>query len=1055
MIDTLLAFSLRQRVLVAVLGCLLAGGGIHAFQSLPIDAFPDVTNIQVQILTEAGGLSPVEVERFITFPIELQMTGLPGLSEIRSLSKFGLSQITVVFQDQVDIYFARQLVLERLIEARERLPKDVEPRMAPVTTGLGEVYQYYLSSPFEVSDVPSVEQQVLMEQRTLQEWVIRPLLKSVPGVIEVNSMGGFVKQYQVLVDAGKLRKYDLALREVFDAVTKNNANAGGNILERHAEKYIVRGVGLIKTLEDIENIVVKEVGGTPVFVRDIAEVRIGHAVRQGAAVLNGEREVVAGIVLMLRGANAREVVEGVKLKVEDLHRNGVLPGGLRVVPFYDRSELVNAALRTVTNALLEGIVIVILVLFLFLGNVRSALIVTATLIVAPLCTFIVMGQVGLSANLMSLGGLAIAIGMIVDGSVVLVENVYRQLSESRQESLSQMEVVRRASQEVGRPIVFGILIIVIVFLPLFTLQGMEGKLFAPMAYTIVIALLVSLVLSLTLSPMLCSVALKPGREQDTWPVRWAKRVYRPTLSWAMAHRAQVLAGALLLLLASLLLVPFLGTEFIPILDEGALTPQIVRLPGVSLAKSIELEKQVHRAILKFPEVHTIVGKIGRSEIAVAPEDANESDPVAALTPRETWTTAKRKSELVDAIRRRLAEVPGVLILMSQPIQERVDELISGIKTEVAIKLFGDDLEVLRKKAEQIAGIMGGVRGVKDIKVEHLFGQSYLTVDIDRHKIARHGFNVADVREIIETAVAGKEATQVLEGVRRFSLIVRFPEGQRNSVQAIGNILLKDPSGALIPLSDLATIELREGPVRVSRDQVRRRVYIGFNVVGRDIGSLVAEGQQKLATQLQLPPGYTITWAGAFENMQRAMARLRIIVPITIGLIFLLLFSSFNSVRYAALIILNLPFSLIGGVIALWVTGQYLSVPASVGFIALFGVAVLNGIVLVSYINKLRDEGVQRDEAIVTGCLLRLRPVLMTASVALLGLMPMAFAQGIGAEVQRPLATVVIGGLVSSTLLTLLVLPAVYGWFEEPATAAFSRSVAAPSRDRATGDSQRA
>ncbi|MDE3018567.1 MAG: efflux RND transporter permease subunit [Nitrospirota bacterium] len=1034
MIDALLAFSLRQRVLVVVLACVLAGGGLYAFQFLAIDAFPDVTNVQVQVLAEAHGLSPVEVERLITFPIELQMTGLPGLTEIRSLSKFGLAQVTAVFRDDMDVYFARQLVLERLIEAGDRLPDGVVPLLAPVTTGLGEVYQYVLAGPDDAGDAAGHERR-LMEQRTVQDWTIRPLLKSVPGVIDVNSIGGFVKQYQVLVNPAALRKYDLALHDVFDAVAKNNANAGGNILKQQAEQYIVRGVGLIRTVEDIENIVVKEARGTPVFVRDVAEVRIGHAVRYGAAVLNGKQEAVSGIVLMLRGANAREVVDAVKRKVDELHLSRALPGGLRIVPYYDRSELVTAALHTVRKALLEGIVFVVLVLFAFLGNVRSALIVSATLLIAPLATFIVMGQVGLSANLMSLGGLAIAIGMMVDGSVVLVENVYRQLSAHRGEAAGRWEIVLRASREVGQPVVFGVVIIIIVFLPLFTLQGMEGKLFAPMAHTIMIALLVSLGLSLTLSPVLCALAMKPGREDDTLPVRWAKRVYVPALRWALRHRAQVLGGAVALLTASLLLVPSLGTEFIPILDEGALTPQIVRLPSVSLDESIELEKRAHQAILAFPEVRMVVGKIGRPEIANDPMDPNESDPVVTLHPRETWTTAGTKAELVDAMRQRLAEVLGISVLMSQPIQQRVDELISGVKSEIAIKLFGDDLGLLKTKAEQIEAIMKTVKGVKDVKVEQVTGQSYLTVEIDRHRIARHGINVADIQEIIETAVAGKPATKVLEGERRFALVVRFPEPQRNSVEAIGNILIKDPSGALIPLSDLATIEVQEGPVRIGREQVRRRIVIGLNVVGRDIGSVVEEGQRKLEANLALPPGYTVTWGGAFENMQRAMARLRIIVPATIGLIFLLLFSAFNSVRYAGLIILNLPFSLIGGIVALWLTGEYLSVPASVGFIALFGVAVLNGIVLVSCINTLRQDGLEGDDAIVTGCVLRLRPVLMTALVTLLGLLPMAFAQGIGAEVQRPLALVVIGGLVSSTLLTLIVLPALYRWFEEPKDAA--------------------
>ena len=1030
MIDALLAFSLRQRVLVVVLACVLAGWGLYAFQSLPIDAFPDVTNVQVQVLAEAHGLSPVEVERLITFPIELQMTGLPGLAEIRSLSKFGLSQITVVFRDDMDVYFARQLVLERLIEAGDRLPEGVVPLMAPVTTGLGEVYQYVLAGPDDAGD-PALREQRLMEQRTAQDWIIRPFLKSVPGVIDVNSIGGFVKQYQVLVNPAALRKYDLALHDVFDAVAKNNANAGGNVLTQQAEQYIVRGVGLIRTAEDIESIVVKEARGTPVLVRDVAEVRIGHAVRSGAAVLNGEREAVAGVVLMLRGANAREVVNAVKRKVEELHAGRALPDGLRIVPFYDRSELVTAALQTVRKALLEGVVFVVLVLFAFLGNVRSAVIVAATLLIAPLTTFIVMGRVGLSANLMSLGGLAIAIGMMVDGSVVVVENVYRQMAEHREGPANRWEIVLRASREVGQPVVFGIVIIIIVFLPLFTLQGMEGKLFAPMAHTIMIALLVSLVLSLTLSPVLCALAMKPGRERDTLPVRWAKRAYLPVLRWALGHRRQVLAGAVALLAASLALVPFLGTEFIPILDEGAVTPQIVRLPSVSLEESIELEKRAHLALRAFPEVRMVVGKIGRAEIANDPMDPNESDPVVTLHPRETWTTAADKAGLVEAMRRKLADVPGLSVLMSQPIQQRVDELISGVKSEIAIKLFGDDLDLLKAKAEQIEAIMKTVAGVKDAKVEQVTGQSYLTVTIDRHRIARHGINVADIQEIIETAVAGKPATRVLEGERRFALVVRFPESQRNSVEAIGNILIKDPSGALIPLGDLAAIEVQEGPVRIGREQVRRRIVIGLNVVGRDIGSVVEEGQRKLAERLTLPPGYTIAWGGAFENMQRAMARLQLIVPLTIGLIFLLLFSAFNSVRYAALIILNLPFSLIGGIAALWLTGEYLSVPASVGFIALFGVAVLNGIVLVSCINKLRRDGLEDEDAIVTGCALRLRPVLMTALVALLGLLPMAFAQGIGAEVQRPLATVVIGGLVSSTLLTLVVLPALYPWFKEP------------------------
>lgn len=1030
MIASLLEFSLRQRAFVLGLVCLLAGAGIYAFHTLPIDAFPDVTNIQVQILTEAPGLSPVEVERFVTFPIELQMTGLPGLAEIRSLSKFALSQITVVFQDEVDLYFARQLVLERLVAVKERLPMGIEPVMAPVTTGLGEVYQYYLDEPRTEPEDPKATEAKLTNQRIIQDWVLRPLLKSVPGVIDVNALGGFVKQYQVLVEPDKLRKYDLTLHAVFEAVAKNNANAGGNVLERHAERSIVRGLGLIKTAADIEYIVIKESAGTPVYVRDVAEVRIGHVVRHGAAVLNGQREVVAGIVLMLRGGNAREVVSAVKTKVEMIHWERVLPDGLKVVPFYDRIELVTAAVNTIRDALIEGIGLVILVFLVFLGSVRSALVVTATLLVTPLVTFIVMGRVGLSANLMTLGGLAIAVGEIADGSLVIVENVYRHLSQPRNHQRNRLEIVLEASKEVGRPILFGILIISVVFLPLMTLHGMEGKMFAPLAYTLVIALLVSVVLTLILSPVLSLLVLQGKGAAETFLTRWMKQRYLPILRWTLQHRALVLAGSSALLLLSLVLALFVGREFIPILDEGALTPQIVRLPSVSLPESIEIEKRVQRAMLEFPEVRIAVGKIGRSEIANAPEEPNESDPVLLLHPRDTWTTASTKTELVDAVRERLADIPGISVLMSQPIQERVDELISGIRTECAIKLFGDDLDVLKEKADEIATIMRAVRGVKDLKVEQIAGQPYLTIDINRQKIARYGINVADVQGIIEMAIGGKVATHVYEGNRRFQLILRFPPEYRNSVRAIGEIRVKAASGAPIPLAELATIEMREGPARISREQVRRRIYIGFNVMDRDIGSVVDEGRRKLAKELRLPEGYVVTWGGAFENMERANARLMVVVPVTIGLIYFLLFLAFHSWRYATLIIFNLPFALIGGVVSLWLTRQYLSVPASVGFVELFGLAVGNGIVLVSYINQLRQEGLKTEEAIVTGCTLRLRPVVMTMMTTLLGLLPLALAQGIGAEVQRPLATVVIGGLFTSTLLTLVVLPALYRWFEE-------------------------
>ena len=1032
MIASLLEFSLRQRILVVGLACLLSAAGLWAFQSIPIDAYPDVTNIQVQVLTEAPGLSPVEVERFITYPLELQMTGLPNLAEIRSLSKFALSQITVVFRDDVDVYFARQLVLERMMAAKERLPEGLDPVLAPVSTGLGEIYQYYVEGSSAGADRDSAASEAdLTEQRTLQDWVLRPLLKSVPGVIDVNGMGGFVKQYQVVVEPAKLRKYELTLHEVYDAVSKNNANAGGNILERHAERAIVRGIGLVRSLGDIESIVVKEAGGTPVYLRDVAEVRIGHAVRHGAVVLNGEREVVAGTVLMIRGGNAREVVQAVKAKIEDVRHNHALPAGTVLAPFYDRIELVNAAIHTVRDALIEGIVLVVFVFFFFLGHVRSAIVVTVTLIVTPLVTFILMERFGLSANLMTLGGLAIAIGEIADGSLVVVENIYRHLAHNNgQASRNKLEVILHATKEVGRPILFGILIISVVFLPLMTLHGLEGKMFAPLAYTLVIALLASVVVTLTLSPVLAFLVLRGDHPEETRLTLWMKRRYRPVLQWTLQHRGTVLAASAALVAVSLVLVPRIGREFIPILEEGALTPQIVRLPSVSLPESIDMEKRTHKAMLEFPEVRMAVSKIGRPDIAVGPEEPNESDPIVQLRDRSTWTTATTQAGLTDAIRNKLAEIPGLSVLMSQPIQERVDELISGIRTECAVKLFGDDLDVLAEKADEIAALMGQIKGVKDVKVEQVAGQPYLTVEIDRQKIARYGINVADVQEIVTTAIGGKPATHVYEGERRFQLTVRFPEAQRNSVGTIGDIRVKSASGALIPMSELATIDMREGPLRISREQVRRRIYIGFNVVGRDIGGVVDEGRRTLAARLQLPEGYTIAWGGAFENMERANARLLIVVPITLGLVFFLLFWAFHSLRYATLIILNLPFALIGGFISLWLSGQYLSVPASIGFIELFGLAVGNGIVLVSYINQLRHEGQATDDAIITGCILRLRPVVMTMMTTLLGLLPLALAQGIGAEVQRPLATVVIGGLFSSTALTLVVLPALYRWFAE-------------------------
>lgn len=1032
MLTSLLEFSLRQRILVLIFSAGMAAGGLYAFKTIPIDAFPDVTTILIQVVTKAEGLSPAEIERFVTFPIELQLRGAPGLTDIRSFSKVGASIITVVFRDDIDIYLARQIVLERVLEVQGLLPPGATSQLVPNYTGLGEVYQFYLDGPHdnEPGYQPTTEE--LTERRTLVDWVIRPLLKGLPDVVDVNSMGGYVKQYQVIVNPGLLLKYDLALHDVFQAVAKNNANAGGNILEKDEEKYIVRGIGLIHTLEDIGNIILREVHGTPVYIRDVAEVQFGHAVRHGASVLNGSREVVSALVLMLRGGNAREVVQAVKDKIDEIHDKHILPGGLRIVPFYDRMDLVNAALHTVYKALIEGIIFVIIVLYLYLGDIRSALAVTIVLIVAPLGTFIVMRYYDLTANLMSLGGLAISLGMITDAAIIQVENVSRHLSEASEDDRRSVErrlpIVLKGVAEVRGPSLFGELIIALTFLPILGLVGMEGKMFGPLALTIMMALFVSLLLSFTLSPALCLLLLRGGGHADPFVVRWAKRGYRPILEWAMAHPRILLSGAGALLIGSLALFPFLGGEFIPILNEVAITPQTIRHPSISLEESIQIEMDVQRAVMEFPEVTKVVSKIGRSEIGNDPQEPNASDPVVSLKPMEEWTTAKTKTELDQAVRKRLEKVPGATFLLSQPIQQRVDELLSGVRSEATVKVLGDDLNVLRKTGEQISAIMSNIRGVADVRIEQLFGQVYLAIDIDRGKIARYGVNVAQIQEIISTAIGMEAATQVYEGEKRFDLTLRYPESARNSVETIRDILLRTTAGSLVPLGDLARVELREGPALISREQLQRRIYIGFNTYGRDIESIVTEAQSKIA-KLKLPPSYQIIWGGSFDNMRRAMSRLKIIIPITIGIIFLFLYVTFNSFRYATMIMLNLPLALIGGIVGLWVTGEYLSVPASVGFINLFGVAVLNGVVLVSYIDQLRDDAPSLKEAVARGCMLRLRPVLMTATVALLALTPLALATGVGSEVQRPLAVVVISGLLTSTGLTLLVLPVLFLWFD--------------------------
>jgi cobalt-zinc-cadmium resistance protein CzcA len=792
----------------------------------------------------------------------------------------------------------------------------------------------------------------------------------------------------------------------------------------------VRGIGLIQSLEDIASIVLKEKDGTPVFVRDVAQVSLGHAVRFGAVIKNGDTESVGGIVLMIRGGNAKQIVGRVKQRVKEINDKGMLPDGLKIVPYYDRTDLVNAAIWTVTKVLIEGVVLVVIVLFLFLGDLRSSLIVVATLIVTPLVTFLVMNEYDLSANLMSLGGLAIAIGMMVDGSVVVVENTFRHLAEAKESGESRNFVVLRAAVEVGTPVLFGVGIICLVFLPLMTLQGMEGKMFAPLAYVIAIAMFISLVLSLTLSPVLCSYFLRGGAEHDTPLVRFVKVPYLRLLERALDNPHKVVFGGLVLLGASVAAFPLLGTSFIPEMKEGAIVPGINRVTNMSLEESIELEAEAMRLVMEVPGVAMVVSQLGRSENPTDPQPENESTPIATVKPDSELPPGWDQNDVAAAIREKLQVLPGVQIVMAQPISDRVDELVTGVRSDIAIKIFGDDIEVLKEKADEVVQLLGTIRGASDIRLERVSGQQYLTIAIDRRAIARHGINVADINDIIETAIRGRVATEVYEGERRFPAAVRFPAEFRSNADRIGQILVRSPNGPLIPLKDLAAIEVVEGPAQVSRETARRRIVVGANVQGRDLGGFVAELQAAAEREIELPEGYYFSWGGQFENLERATKRLAIIIPITILAIFFLLFMLFNSVRYAAIIILVLPFASIGGIFALLGTGEYLSVPASVGFITLWGIAVLNGVVLVSYIRSLREEGMAQRVAIVQGCTQRLRPVLMTATVAMLGLIPFLFATGPGSEVQRPLAVVVIGGLITSTLLTLVVLPAVYGWFEE-------------------------
>ena len=1022
MINKIIEIALRQRMMVILLTLVLVGYGIFAIVQFNVAAFPDVTNIQVSISTSAPGLAAEQVEKLVTYPIEIAMIGLPGSTQVRSLSKTGLSEITVAFEDGVDIYFARQLVQERLLEVRGRIPERLgEPEMGPVSTGLGQIYMYRLVAG----------DKSLMELRTINDWFVKPQLRTVPGVADILSFGGQVLQYQVNVDPNRLVKYGLTLADLNRAIHGNNTNAGGWYIENDDEQSVVRGEGLIRGgsegLEDIRSIVLKSIDGVPVYVRDVATVAFGPEIRQGAVTMNGQGEIVMAIVLQLRGANTKKVIERVKDKIDNIGPS--LPPGVSIEPIYDQATLVTKAVSTVTDALMEAAVLVAIVLFLFLWNIRSALIVICSIPLSMFVAFIMMRWFGFSANLQSLGGLAIGIGMLVDGSIVVVENILRHLADREGKPQSLTNRVLIASREVGHPVFFATLIIVAVFLPLFTLQGIEGKLFRPMAFTIAFAMLGSLIVSLTIVPVLTTFSFR-GRIREGKPflVRFLDRLYRPVVTWAVRNRLIVVTTALIALAGSLALVPTLGTEFVPELDEGTMDVRVTMNPSIALPEAKRIAAALEQKLLKYPEVKSVFSQIGRAEVGGDPESIANNEIIVDLKPQSQWTTAHSREDLIRIISEDLDEYPGVLLNFSQPIAMRVDELLSGVKAQIAIKLFGGDLKVLQRVGTQIQRVVAKVPGASDLQMEQISGESQLVIQVRREALARYGLNAQDVMDLVSNGIGGEAVTQVIDGQKRFDVYVRLVKASRKDTQAIGDLLVANSDGLRVPLSRVANIHYMESPPLINHENGQRRVVVQCNVRGRDIGGFVADARRAVRQKVTLPPGYVLTWGGEFENQQRAQARLSVVVPIVLGLIFILLFQSFGSFRNAMLIVLNVPFALIGGIVALAISGQYLSVPSSIGFIAVFGVAVQNGVVLVSCINQLRKEGRSVYDAAVEGGLMRLRPVLMTALTTVLGLLPLLLSTGIGSEVQRPLATVVVGGLVSSTALTLVVLPALYKWF---------------------------
>jgi cobalt-zinc-cadmium resistance protein CzcA len=1023
MLDRLIEFCLRQRFLVLMATVVLIGVGWVAWQSLNLDAVPDITTNQVVINTETGGLSPEEVERLVTFPIETSMGGLQGVEQVRSLSQFGLSQVTVTFSDSVETYLARQLVSERLNSVVGDLPDGIEaPEMGPVSTGLGDIYMYSIES----------DERNAMELRTIQDWLIAPQLRTVPGVAEVNAADGSEKQYQVVVDPSALLARRVSIDEVVDALQANNQNAGGGVLERNGERVLIRSVGMATTTNDIEEIVVKTEHGIPVLVREVAEVRLGIPVLTGISTKDGKETLIA-TAMMLKGANGLKVADAVDKRLEEIRSQ--LPEDITVTSVYNRSKLVSQTVGTVGKNLMEGGLLVVAVLLLLLGNLRGALIVALAIPLSMMFAVIGMNQFGISGNLMSLG--AIDFGLIVDGAVVMVENAVRRLSEAREHKgvkLDRHEVrheVWESSKEVARPTAFAVLIITAVYLPILTLEGTEGKMFKPMAFTVVFALLGALVLTMTLVPVLLSLMLSGNtREPRNLVMAFMNKVYRPALDYSLKKRNVVISATVGAIVAAGLLFTSLGSEFIPQLDEGSLVVQPVRVRTVDQEQTVRLVTAMEKKILEVPEVTTVFSRSGTPEVATDPMPLSLTDSFIMLKPKSEWRKGLTKEELLEQIEAKAAEVPGQGYNFTQPIQMRFSELVSGVKADVGIKVFGEDLKVLKSKADEIAALMRGITGAQDVEVEQVDEVPVLQIDIDRQAISRLGITVSSIQELIAVALGGEPVGQIVEGDKRFELTVRFPDHIRNDVQAIRDLLVEIPGGTGVPLSSVAHIDHVTAPAQISREEGRRRVVVQLNVRGRDLGSFVEEAQLKISESVTFDEGYYVTWGGQFENLQRASSRLMIVVPAALALIFVLLFTTFGSAKQALLIFTGVPLAITGGIVALALRGLPFSISAGVGFIALSGVAVLNGVVMVSAINRLRDEKTMLvSDAVREGAMVRLRPVMMTALVAALGFIPMAINTGLGAEVQRPLATVVIGGIVSSTLLTLLVLPALYTLFE--------------------------